>query len=182
MRPRGRGLFERLRQVGKQAAPAPAPAVRPAREGEPEPYDFLDAPASAQAAPASAGEADTDLDGERAVARAPGDAGLAVGDLEAALLERATEVFNASAFPRRVAGVARSLGPPAVSIRSGQEARTAVIVVAWELCWYRYGIDLGEETAQADILAQGTEIRELTHEERIANALAAEDGSLSFGL
>src|SRR5688572_14890732 len=51
---------------------------------------------------------------------------------------RALEVFNASEHPRTVAGVARSLGPPAVSVLpTDGHASVVRIVAAWELCWYR---------------------------------------------
>ena len=49
--------------------------------------------------------------------------------------QRALEVFNAGEHPRRVAGVARSLGAPSVTVRPLAESGSAVtIVVAWELC------------------------------------------------
>ena len=54
-------------------------------------------------------------------------------------------MFNASEYPRRVAGLARSLGAPEVSVRAGEAvASSIVIVVAWELCWYRYEVDLDD--------------------------------------
>ena len=44
-----------------------------------------------------------------------------------------------------MAGVARSLGPPGVSVRPVAERPSIVnVVVAWELCWYRYEVDLSE--------------------------------------
>ncbi len=86
---------------------------------------------------------------------------------------RALEVFNAGEHPRRVAGVARSLGaperdhPPA---GTSPGARVVAIVVAWELCWYRYEVDLGDEAAGLSVVAQGTELSELAAEDRVANA------------
>jgi hypothetical protein len=100
------------------------------------------------------------------------------GELKA---ERALEVFNAGETPRRVAGVARSLGAPAVVVRPVDDAGASVaIVVAWELCWYRYEVDLGEEAAGARLAAEGTELDELSAEDRIANAAADERGELSL--
>ncbi len=94
-------------------------------------------------------------------------------------LARALEVFNAGEHPRRVAGVARSLGEPSVSVRPLADAGGVVsIVVAWELSWYRYEVDLGDETAGAIVTAQGTELSELPHEERLVNAVADEHGAL----
>ena len=35
------------------------------------------------------------------------------------------------------------------------------IVVAWELCWYRYEVDLADEAAGVRVAAQGYELDEL---------------------
>jgi hypothetical protein len=94
-------------------------------------------------------------------------------------VEQAIAVFNASEFPRRVAGVARSLGAPAVTVRSAEHLSSVVsIVVAWGLCWYRYEVDLSEPVVEAQVIAQGTELAELAREDRIANAAAGESGTL----
>ena len=53
-------------------------------------------------------------------------------------------------------------------------------MVAWELSWYRYEVDLGDEAAGASVVAQGTELGELTAEDRLANATASDDGALSL--
>lgn len=99
------------------------------------------------------------------------------GELKVA---RALEVFNAGEQPRRVAGVARSLGAPAVTVRPLEESGgTVAIVIAWELCWYRYEVDLGDEAAGSQLVAQGMELDELPDEDRLANAAADERGELS---
>jgi hypothetical protein len=98
------------------------------------------------------------------------------GELKVA---RALEVFNAGEQPRRVAGVARSLGAPAVTVRPLEESgSTVAIVVAWELCWYRYEVDLGDEASGPQLVAQGMELDELPEEDRLANAAADERGEL----
>jgi hypothetical protein len=178
---RGRSLFDRLRQVGRPTEtqrPAPPATSRPQ---EPEPYDFLDgyerpgAPA-AQAHPEQGGH-------DRGELPEAGDGGTPHG-LEASLpqdpyLQDALDVFNASEFPRRLAGVARSLGAPVVSVRSAEHlASIVLVVVAWELCWYRYEVDLTAELLEARLLAQGTELDELSREERVGNAVADESGLL----
>jgi len=95
-------------------------------------------------------------------------------------VERALEVFNAGEFPRRVSGVARSLGEPSVAVRPVADSGSVVaIVVAWELCWYRYEVDLGDELAGARMAGQGTELAELSDEDRLVNAMADERGTLS---
>lgn len=100
------------------------------------------------------------------------------GELKTA---RALEVFNAGEQPRRMAGVARSLGSPTVTVRPLEESgSTVAIVVAWELCWYRYEVDLGDEAAGALLVGQGMELEELPDEDRLANAGADERGELTL--
>ena len=71
--------------------------------------------------------------------------------------------FNASEYPRRVAGVTRSLGEPAVSVVPAEHLVEAVrIIVAWELCWYRYEVDPGEAPVCAQAVGQGTELDQLS--------------------
>jgi hypothetical protein len=98
-----------------------------------------------------------------------------------AQVQRALEVFNIGEHPRRVAGVARSLGEPSVTVRPIMDSvDRVVIVIAWELSWYRYEVDLGPEASGASVVAQGTELSELVDEDRLANAVAAADGTLSL--
>jgi hypothetical protein len=164
---RGRNLFERLLK-GARPAPAEVPAISLSYDHEPEPYDFLDGVAGVRAEPSVALVEDRP---EIASTAAEGGG----------LIESAIEVFNAGEYPRRVAGVARSLGVPAVSVRPSEDfASVVAIVVAWELCWYRYEVDLSEETAEARVRDQGTELGELAREDRRANAVADELGALSL--
>ncbi|WP_146175429.1 hypothetical protein [Paraconexibacter algicola] len=94
-------------------------------------------------------------------------------------IARALEVFNASQHPRTVSGVARSLGAPIVSARPSQtEGSIVSVVVGWELSWYRYEIDLGDEAAGVRVIGQGAELDELTPEERTPNAAADDAGEL----
>jgi hypothetical protein len=80
-----------------------------------------------------------------------------------------------------VAGVARSLGVPGVSVHAVEDGGNAVmIVVAWELCWYRYVVDFDQEPVEARCVAQGTELMELPHEDRLANADVSRAGALSL--
>jgi hypothetical protein len=175
---RGRNLFERLRpQRGGVSARSSGDfagaglGIAPTVEAEglqTESYDFLEAiattPEESSAAPALAGE------------EAPGPA-LTGGEVK---VERALAVFNAGEHPRRVAGVARSLGEPSIAVRPLADSGSVVsIVVAWELSWYRYEVDLGDEAAGAGVTAQGTELGELAEEDRQANAAADQHGVLS---
>jgi hypothetical protein len=173
---RGRNLFERLRP---QRAPISDPslagfaveglAIVPPAEGvQSESYDFLQAIAGAEAEPAVA------------PSLAPSEEPAAVLTSGEVKIERALEVFNAGEHPRRVAGVARSLGEPSVTVRPLADSGSVVsIVVAWELSWYQYEVDLGDEAAGAQVSAQGTELGELAEQDRLVNATADEHGALS---
>lgn len=94
-------------------------------------------------------------------------------------MARALDVFNASAHPRRIAGVTRSLGAPAVAVLPSEvEGAIVTIVVGWELCWYRYEVDLADEAAGVRVSGQGAELSELSDAEQLANAVADERGRL----
>lgn len=162
---RGRNLFGRLRQATRpeDSSPEPAGTGEP-YAGEPEPYDFLDGGAAARVGPAP-------LDGG---SHAPAE------DDASGPLERAIEAFNASEGPRRVASLTRSLGSPSVNIRADEDLGVVAIVVAWELCWYRYQVDFDEQAFHVSVTAQGTELEELARPDRIANAAADELGALSL--
>ena len=59
---------------------------------------------------------------------------------ELAMVE-AADLFNASAFRRTVAGVAKSLGAPRASILPLSGVNTEVVVtVAWDISWYQYRV------------------------------------------
>ncbi len=186
---RGRSLLDRLRQR-EPVTPLNAIPVTPEDPGETASYDFFDggpgvaelsapgvegphAPDFAQTAAPVPAATFPDLDPLPAKGTSSDDVALA---------QRALEVFNADEHPRRVAGVSRSLGAPSVTVRTPAESGGAriAIVVAWELCWYRYEVDLGDEAAGASVAAQGTELSELAAEDHTGNAVAGEDGALSL--
>jgi hypothetical protein len=134
-------------------APAPAPAPAPA--------------ATHAAAPPRA----DDVPRDRGISAVPTNAERKVA--------RALEVFNVGVHTRTVSGVARSLGSPIVSARpSATEGSVVTIVVAWELSWYRYEVDLGDEASGVRVTGQGTELSELPDEDRAPTATADEGGFL----
>lgn len=93
----------------------------------------------------------------------------------------AIDAFNASEHPRTVAGVARSLGAPGVCVRPSEERSSVVnVVVSWELCWYRYEIDLSDDGPNVRREGQGYELDELSPEELEINAAADERGALTL--
>jgi len=98
-------------------------------------------------------------------------------------MERALEVFNASDHVRTVGGVARSLGPPAVSVRPLPERPSVVaITVMWELSWYRFEVDLSDEGSGARREGHGDELDDLPPEEQVVNAAADERGGLHLAV
>jgi len=96
---------------------------------------------------------------------------------------RALDVFNSSPHPRRMAGVARSLGTPSITVLPSEtEGSIVSIVVAWELCWYRYEVDLADEAAGVRVIGQGAELSELAAEEQQPNAATDERGRLALAI
>src|SRR5437868_1588531 len=96
-------------------------------------------------------------------------------------ISSAVALFNSSEHPRTVAGIARSLGLPEVSVLPAPGMPSAVgLLLAWELCWYRYEVDLSDEIPSVRVAGQGYELDELEPGERQPNAVADDRGMLSL--
>jgi hypothetical protein len=194
---RGGGLFERLPvpfRARRDADGSSAAATLPAASAtEPPPasdvgevvHAQVQAPGEPLAHAPVEPPAPAEMPAERSAMAslpAPGEPWSETGathEQSVAYLPEAIAVFNASEFPRRVAGVIRSLGAPLVTVRSAEHLVSVVrIVVAWELCWYCYEVDLSEPAAEAQVIAQGSELAELAREDRAGNAAAADSGTL----
>ena len=88
--------------------------------------------------------------------------------------------FNASEAGRTVAGLVRSLGQPRASVGAAAGSSSQVrITVAWELCWYQWGVECGE--GRVFELGKGSEVEQLDHAARHWNAGLGEDSQLFFG-
>jgi hypothetical protein len=198
---RGRSFLDRLRQVGRP--PGETAAAEADTEGETGSYDLFDGYTRAGAEPVAARPAGPEahmaesetafsdaharevggggvMDWQETPSSVPSETGPAT-EPPSEYVEHAVKVFNASEFPRRVAGVTRSLGAPLVNVRSAEHLSSVVsIVVAWELCWYRYEVDLSEPVVEAQVIAQGTELAELAREDRRPNATAGDSGKLEL--
>lgn len=97
-------------------------------------------------------------------------------------LERAVVRFNASEAARTVSGLMRTLGAPTVSIGAAAGSPSEVrVTVAWDLCWYQWGVDLGDELRPVFQLDRGDEIEQLDGSARQWNASAGEGGRLTLG-
>jgi hypothetical protein len=97
-------------------------------------------------------------------------------------VERAVDVFNGSEHTRTVAGISRSLGEPWVNVTpSGEVPSEVAIIVAWELSWYHYRVDLGDEADPVEMLGKGEEIDEIDESFRHWNAALDDHGRVVAG-
>ncbi|MET0513356.1 MAG: hypothetical protein ABW135_16940 [Thermoleophilaceae bacterium] len=99
-----------------------------------------------------------------------------------AKIDRALDLFNGSDHQRTIAGLARTLGTPHVSTQpdTGQGSQVSV-VIAWELSWYRYRVDLGDEGDPVMMLDKGEEIEQIDESLRDWNATLDSDGRVLAG-
>lgn len=188
---RRRSFFSRLRSRREPAAPPPD-----ALEESP-PFGFLDDPAPAAAAepapapdpfPATPPPAPTPPPFRAEPAPRPARPARreprhvrAVPTSTEHKISSAVSLFNESEHPRTVAGISRSLGlPGATALPAGANSGLVHIVVAWELCWYRYEVELSDEVPSVRLATQGYELTELAPEEQRSNVAADEQGNLSL--
>jgi predicted Fe-S protein YdhL (DUF1289 family) len=172
-----RGVFGRLRRRPQRPAPAAESEARLAEQEamfgsgngvEPEEHPS-EAPAPAPSRPRSRPQS------PRHVRAVPTTAEVKV--------ERALELFNGSGHQRTVAGLARTLGPPWVSALPDPAQASAVsVLVAWELSWYRYRVDLGDEADPVMMLDKGEEIEQIEESLRAWNAGLDDDGRVVAGV
>lgn len=170
-----RALLGRLRRRrdevanGDQPLDAPAPRFEPVPSpaGE-DPFGAADAPAQEVQPTPRRRELPQDPRHVRAV---PTTAEVKV--------ERALELFNGSEHQRTVAGLTRSLGYPwAIAVPDSGAPSTVTVVVAWELSWYRYRIDLGDTSEPVELQEKGDELNDIDEALRRWNAGLDEDGRL----
>lgn len=78
-----------------------------------------------------------------------------------AKLAQGLELFNASQFPRTIAGLSRSLGDPQVAAVNHNDSSVEVYV-GWDIVWYSYRVDLGDATEPVEQSGRGNDTVELT--------------------
>jgi hypothetical protein len=165
-RRRRAGLGSLLRRRARRPDPVPRPAPAPEEEGEEEMAEAREPAPAAEESPAPR-------------------ARVAPPPLEPSALspfERATARFNVSEAARTVAGLARTLGSPWVSVGASAGTPSEIrITVAWELSWYQWGVDLGDETRPVFQLDKGLEMSQLDAAARQWNASAIEAGRIVLG-
>jgi hypothetical protein len=96
---------------------------------------------------------------------------------ELAMVE-AADLFNASAFRRTIAGIAKSLGAPRASILPLSGVNPEVVVtIVWELSWYQYrvAVDSGQPVRLEE---RGFELSDLEDSFKVWNARVESDGRL----
>lgn len=118
-----------------------------------------------------------------AATRSPSGAPLHLARAGSVRARRAVERFNGSVHPATVAGIARTLGAPWVTVRSTGPAQDGgrsevVVTVAWELSWYRFAVDLPAGPAAVRVLGRGTSLEDLEPADLEPNALADAAGYL----
>jgi hypothetical protein len=97
-------------------------------------------------------------------------------------IERALDLFNGSDHQRTIAGLARTLGTPYVGVTPDADQPSQVsLVVAWELSWYRYRVDLGDEDDPVMMLEKGDEIDQIDAGLRDWNATLDSSGRALSG-
>jgi hypothetical protein len=75
----------------------------------------------------------------------------------------------------------RTLGTPWVSVGASAGSPNEVrITVAWELSWYQWGVDLGDESRPVFELDKGGEIDQIDSSGRQWNASATEGGRIAL--
>jgi hypothetical protein len=105
-----------------------------------------------------------------------------VPESPAGRLERGALRFNSSEAARTVAGLMRTLGRPWVSIGSAAGSPSEVrVTVAWELTWYQWGVDLGDELRPVFQIDRGEELDQLDGSARQWNANVGEGGRIALG-
>ncbi|HSJ17745.1 MAG TPA: hypothetical protein VK920_06600 [Solirubrobacterales bacterium] len=96
-------------------------------------------------------------------------------------IRRALDRFNRSEHRRTVEGLTRSLGSPRVAAVTPAEAPDQVrLTVAWELSWYQWKVEFGDDDAAVRALRNGKEVSELGPADRAWNARAGEDGRIQL--
>jgi hypothetical protein len=80
----------------------------------------------------------------------------------------------------KMMGNVRTLGEPWVSAYPNEVSPSEVdLVVAWELSWYQYRVDLGDAEQPVTLFEKGHELDELDGGLRDWNGSAGSDGSLA---
>jgi hypothetical protein len=105
----------------------------------------------------------------------PSRQGLSEGELT---IIEAADIFNASTYRRTLAGIAKSLGAPSISIvpLSGITS-DLVVTVVWDISWYQYRVMPGSNQP-VRLEERGLDPSELERSFVEWNATLADDGRI----
>jgi hypothetical protein len=96
-------------------------------------------------------------------------------------LERALTRFNGSEASRTVAGLTRTLGGPRASVGAAAGSPSEVrVTVAWDLCWYQWGVDLADDLRPVFPIDRGEELGQLDTAARQWNAAVDPQGGITL--
>jgi hypothetical protein len=99
-----------------------------------------------------------------------------------ARIESAIDRFNHSEESVMSAGLARTLGPPWVSVGAAAgSSREVRITIAWELSWYQWGVDVSDEMRPVYEIGKGGELTELDAPAKQWNARMEDSGRIELG-
>ena len=74
----------------------------------------------------------------------------------------AADLFNASAYRRTIAGIAKSLGAPKASIVPLSGVNTEVVItIAWDISWYQYRVVTVDSAQPVRLEERGLELGEV---------------------
>ena len=156
-----------------QAAPEPAPA-----EPEEAPAAAVESPPPPAPPPPAPRRSPDPAAPGAGIGRSPSPA-----ESRMSRIEEAIERFNNSEQSVMVAGLARTLGGPWVSVGTAAGASSEVrITVAWELSWYQWGVDISDELRAPYEIAKGGELTELDAPAKQWNARMEGSGRIELGL
>ena len=165
--------------------PAPAEAEVAAAEPPAAPDEHADAPVAEEPPPAPPAL-------EPAIPRGspdPAAPGAGIGrrlspaESRMARIESALERFNTSEESVMIAGLARTLGGPWVSVGAASGSPGEVrVTVAWELSWYQWGVDISDELRPVYEIGKGGELDELDAPAKQWNARMEGSGQIELGL
>jgi len=174
-----RSLFGRLRKKAPQPEAGEQPEARAAEQApEPPPWEANGSELHDDPPPP---EAEQPPPKPRTRPKDPRHV-RAVPTTAEAKVERALDLFNGSEHQRTVAGLARTLGSPWVAaVPSVDEPSFVTVVVAWELSWYRFRIDLGDAADPVALVANGEEVEQIDETLRDWNATIDDDDRLVAG-
>jgi hypothetical protein len=117
--------------------------------------------------------------GSDPAARGARSRGSEAGHQQSHRFERAAARFNSGEAGHTVRGLVKTLGDPSVSVGAAAGTADEVrVTVAWDLTWYQWGVDLGDEARPVYELGRGREIAELDAAARQWNASAVEGGRI----